>query len=127
MRVIGTGVDLVDIQRISSAIDKFGERFLSRIFTDNEVFYCQSMKYPARHLAARFAAKEAVSKALGTGIGNACGWKDIEVVRRESGSPDILLWGAGKGTAAGMGISDIHISLSHTDTHAVATAVASGE
>lgn len=126
MSVIGAGIDLVEIARIEGALQKFGSRFLSRVFTDGEIYYAQSMKEPARHLAARFAAKEAVSKALGTGIGSACGWKDIEILRMDNGMPRAVLHAAGKGTAAGLGVSRIHISLTHTDTHAAAVAVLEG-
>jgi len=77
MSVLGVGVDLVENVRIQHSLDRFGQRFLRRIFTAGEIEYCQSMKFPTRHFAARFAAKEAVSKAFGTGIGSAMGWKDI--------------------------------------------------
>ena len=77
MSVLGIGVDLVEVARIQHSLDRFGERFLHRVFTDGEIEYSTSMKFPARHLAARFAAKEAVSKAFGTGIGKAMGWREI--------------------------------------------------
>jgi holo-[acyl-carrier protein] synthase len=79
--------------RIDHSLERFGERFLQRVFTAGEIEYCQSMKFPARHFAARFAAKEAVSKAFGTGIGKAMGWKDIDVHRKESGEPFVRLVG----------------------------------
>ena len=75
MSVLGVGVDIIETERIERSLERFGERFLHRVFTDGEIAYCQSMKYPARHFAARFAAKEAVSKAFGTGIGKAMGWR----------------------------------------------------
>ncbi len=123
MSIIGTGIDLVAIARVEGALKKFGERFLTRVFTDSEVAYAQSMKFPARHLAARFAAKEAVSKALRTGIGSACGWKDIEIFRMDTDLPRAILHGAGKETASGLGVRRIHISLTHTKTHAAAVAI----
>src|ERR671916_760313 len=79
MSVLGIGVDIVETQRIEHSLERFGERFLHRVFTAGEIAYCRSMKFPARHFAARFAAKEAVSKAFGTGIGKAMGWRDIDV------------------------------------------------
>src|SRR6201982_1024554 len=93
MSVIGTGVDLVECARIQRSIDRFGDRFLRRVFADGEIEYSTSMKFPARHLAARFAAKEAVSKAFGTGIGKAMGWRDIDVQKKESGEPFLVLTG----------------------------------
>ncbi len=124
MKIVGSGVDLVELDRIEGVLNKFGDRFLDRVFTNHEIFYCQSMKDPIPHLAARFAAKEAVSKVLGTGIGSACGWKDVEILRLESGKPHVVLHGSGKGTAMGMGIQEMHISLSHTKAHAMAMALA---
>ena len=93
MSVIGTGVDLVECARIQRSIDRFGDRFLHRVFTDGEIEYSMSMKFPARHLAARFAAKEAVSKAFGTGIGKAMGWRDIDIQKKPSGEPFLVLSG----------------------------------
>ncbi len=120
MSVIGIGVDIVETARIQHSLDRFGERFLHRVFTQGEIDYCQSMKYPARHLAARFAAKEAASKAFGTGIGKAMGWRDIDVHREASGQPFIILAGGAKLLAAERGIT-VWTSLSHTEHHAVAT------
>src|SRR5256885_10893536 len=91
MSVIGTGVDLVECARIQRSIDRFGDRFLHRVFTDGEIEYSLSMKFPGRHLAARFAAKEAVSKAFGTGIGKAMGWRNIDIQKKPSGEPFIVL------------------------------------
>ncbi len=93
MSVIGTGVDLVECARIQHSIDRFGDRFLHRVFTDGEIEYSMSMKFPARHLAARFAAKEAVSKAFGTGIGKAMGWRNIDIQKKPSGEPFLVLSG----------------------------------
>ncbi|CAN5511295.1 holo-ACP synthase [soil metagenome] len=121
MSVLGIGVDIVETARIDHSLERFGERFLKRVFTAGEIEYCQSMKYPARHLAARFAAKEAVSKAFGTGIGKAMGWRDIDVRREGSGQPFVILEGGAKQLAAERGVAKAWISLSHTDHHAVAT------
>ena len=84
MSVIGIGIDLVDCARIQNSIERFGDRFLKRIFTEGEIAYSQSMKFPARHFAARFAAKEALSKAFGTGIGKSMGWRDLDVRKKKA-------------------------------------------
>ena len=123
MSVIGIGVDIVETARIDRSLERFGDRFLHRVFTAGEIEYCQSMKYPARHFAARFAAKEAASKAFGTGIGKAMGWRDIDVHRHDSGEPFVVLEGGAKELAASRNVSAVWISLSHTDQHAVATIV----
>ena len=123
MSVLGIGVDIVETTRIEHSLERFGERFLQRVFTAGEIEYCQSMKYPARHFAARFAAKEAVSKAFGTGIGKAMGWKDIDVHREGSGQPFVVLEGGAKQLAAERAVSAVWISLSHTDHNAAAMAV----
>ena len=126
MSVLGIGVDLVENARIQHSLDRFGERFLQRVFTAGEIEYSQSMKYPARHLAARFAAKEAVSKAFGTGIGHAMGWKDIDVRRKESGEPYLVLEGGAKKLADERKVSKVLITLSHTENHAMAAVVMEG-
>ncbi|PYI94147.1 MAG: hypothetical protein DME97_03860 [Verrucomicrobia bacterium] len=126
MSVLGIGVDLVENARIEHSLERFGERFLHRIFTAGEIEYSQSMKYPARHLAARFAAKEAVSKAFGTGIGKAMGWKDIDIHRKPSGEPFLVLEGGAKKLAEERSVSKVSISLSHTEHHAIAVIVVEG-
>jgi holo-[acyl-carrier protein] synthase len=126
MSVIGTGVDLVECSRIQNSIDRFGDRFLHRVFTDGEIEYSMSMKFPARHLAARFAAKEAVSKAFGTGIGKAMGWRDIDIQKRATGEPFLVLSGAAQELAKKRGITSALVTLSHTDHHAVACVVLEG-
>ena len=93
MSVLGIGIDLVENARIQHSIERFGERFLHRVFTAGEIAYCQSMKFPERHFAARFAAKEALSKAFGTGIGKAMSWKEIDVRNKPSGEPFVVLEG----------------------------------
>ena len=94
MNILGLGTDLVEVARIEQSIARHGERFLQRMFTENEIAYCAAMKTPAPFYAARFAAKEAVAKALGTGIGAACGWLDIEVRRKAGGEPFVVLHAA---------------------------------
>jgi holo-[acyl-carrier protein] synthase len=123
MSVIAIGVDLVECARIQNSIDRFGDRFLHRVFTDGEIEYSMSMKFPARHLAARFAAKEAVSKAFGTGIGKSMGWRDIDVRKKPSGEPYLVLGGGAEILAKERGVTNALITLSHSDQHAVATIV----
>ena len=122
-RVYAIGVDIVETARIASSIERFGDRFLRRVFTPAEQAYCSSMPFPARHYGARFAAKEAVSKAFGTGIGAHIGWQDIEVLRRDTGAPYIQLHGSAAAFAATHGIVEALISLSHSDHYSVANAL----
>jgi holo-[acyl-carrier protein] synthase len=126
MKVLGIGVDVVETARIESSIQRFGERFLNRVFLEGEIAYCRSMKFPDRHFAARFAAKEAVSKAFGTGIGSSMGWKDIEVVRKASGEPFVTLRGGALRLAEELGGAEVLVSLSHSDHYSVANAVLVG-
>jgi holo-[acyl-carrier protein] synthase len=126
MTVIGIGVDIIEVSRIRASLDRHGERFHRRICTDAESAYCLKMRDPAPFMAARFAAKEAVSKALGTGIGAQCSWLDIEVRRKASGEPFIVLHNAGAETAKRLGITRVMITLSHTENYAAAQAVAVG-
>src|SRR5213592_1524556 len=123
MAVVGIGVDLVECARIQHSLDRFGDKFLRRVFTDGEISYGTSMKFPARHLAARFAAKEAVSKAFGTGIGKSMGWHDIDVRKKPSGEPYLVLGGGAEELAKARGVTSALITLSHTDQHAVAVIV----
>jgi holo-[acyl-carrier protein] synthase len=127
MSVLGIGVDLVECARIEHSLERFGERFLHRVFTDGEIAYSNSMKFPARHLAARFAAKEAVSKAFGTGIGKAMGWRDIDVQKKESGEPFLVLTGGAQELGEKRGVGSALITLSHTDHHAMACVVLQSE
>lgn len=124
--ILGTGIDIVDVDRIRASHERFGERFLRRILHPAEIEYCLSHTKPAPHLAARFAAKEAISKAFGTGIGAALGWRDMEVGRKPSGEPFTILHGAGAGLLASRGARIVHLSLSHTGQHAVAVAILEG-
>ena len=124
MRIFGIGIDIVETSRIEESIGRFADRFLDRIYTKAEQAYCAKMKYPGRHYAARFAAKEAISKAFGTGIGAEVGWADLEILRQGTGEPFVLLHGAGKEFAAQNGITKIMVSLSHADHYAAANALA---
>lgn len=127
MSVLGLGVDIIEVARIRTAIQRHGERFHQRICLPSEAAYCLGMRDPAPFFAARFAAKEAVSKALGTGIGAQCGWLDIEVRRKASGEPFVVLHGAGAETAKRLGIARVLLSLSHTENYATAQAIAVSE
>lgn len=127
MSIVGTGIDLVDCARIESSIERFGERFLRRVFTEGEIAYSQSMKFPARHFAARFAAKEALSKAFGTGIGKAMGWRDLDVRKKESGEPYVVLSGGAEKMASERSVTKVWISLSHTDQTGMATIILESE
>ncbi|XHR27728.1 MAG: holo-ACP synthase [Chthoniobacteraceae bacterium] len=126
VEILGTGIDLVENARIAASIEKFGDRFLRRIFTEDEIAYCAAYPNPVPHYAARFAAKEAVSKAFGTGIGKALGWKEIEVWRNEVGAPFIRLLAGGLELANQRGVTQIHVSLTHTDAYAAANALLVG-
>jgi len=123
MSVLGIGIDLVECARIERSLDRFGEKFLRRIFTEGEIEYSMSMKFPARHLAARFAAKEAVSKAFGTGIGQAMGWRNIDVRKKKSGEPFLVFSGPAQELATKRGVTSALITLSHTEHHAMACVV----
>src|SRR5438067_602840 len=123
MKVLGIGVDVVETARIESSLEKFGERFLRRVFVEGEIAYCSAMPFAARHYAARFAAKEAVSKAFGTGIGAHIGWRDIEVRRKATGEPFIVLHGSAQEFARKLNVIETLVSLSHSDSYSVANAV----
>jgi holo-[acyl-carrier protein] synthase len=126
MSVLGIGVDLVECARIERSLERFGEKFLHRVFTDGEIAYSMSMKFPARHLAARFAAKEAVSKAFGTGIGKAMGWRNIDIKKKPSGEPFLVFSGPAQKLATERGVTVAFVTLSHTEHHAIACIVLDG-
>jgi holo-[acyl-carrier protein] synthase len=121
--ILGTGIDLIEVARIEESFARFGERFLGRILRPAEIAYCLRHAKPGPHLAARFAAKEAVSKAFGTGIGAQLGWQDIEVGKHESGEPFVILHDAGLRLLAARKGRLVHLSLTHTATLAAAVAV----
>src|SRR5438094_6768870 len=123
MNVLGIGVDVVEIARINASLEKFGDRFLHRVFTESEIAYCSTMPHAANHYAARFAAKEAISKAFGTGIGKHMGWRDIEVCRKDTGEPFIVLHGGALEFAKNLRAATPLISLSHSDNYSVANAL----
>ena len=118
--MLSTGVDIIEIPRIKKTLDRYGERFLKRIFTPDEIAYCRGR---SPNLAGRFAAKEATMKALGTGV-RGVGWKDIEVIRAESGAPSVKLHGRAMARAEMLKVSELSLSISHSREFAVAFVVA---
>jgi holo-[acyl-carrier protein] synthase len=117
---IGTGVDLIEIERISHSIERFGDRFLRRVYTDSEIAYCRRKRSSAESFAARFAAKEAGAKALGTGISRGVTWTEFEVKREPSGRPTLALTGRAEVLAKELGVKNISLSLTHTREMAMA-------
>ncbi len=125
-RVIAHGVDFVEIARLAEMIQQHEDRFLERCFTPEERAYAENRKRRDEHLAARFAAKEAVLKALGTGWRSGIAWTDVEVVLEPSGAPRIVLSGVAAETASKMGIAEMLVSLSHAGGFAMASVIAVG-
>lgn len=121
--IIGTGVDIVEISRIRQAANKWKDKFLDRVFTSGELNYSSGKKFIYQHLAARFAAKEAVLKAFGDSSINRMEWKEIEIINNKDGRPIVRLKGEAKRTMAKRGVYDIIVSLSHTKNYAVANAI----
>ena len=123
--VLGIGTDIIEIDRVQASIDRFGQRFIERIFTPGEIAYCQrKKKHAAESFAARFAAKEAAAKALGTGISRGISWKEIEVRREPGERPTLHLTGRASGRAAAMGARTLHLSLTHSQSFALAAVIA---
>lgn len=125
--IVGTGVDLAEIVRIRESVARFGDRFLSRIYTGRERAYCMRKKNFAESLAARFAAKEAGAKALGTGIARGVAWQEIEVTHLPGGRPTIVFYGRAAERAAKMGVTAVHLSISHSRDLAIAQVVLEGD
>jgi holo-[acyl-carrier protein] synthase len=123
MCVLGLGVDLVEVERVRAALVRFGDRFTAKILTPSERQYCEAQKYPEVHIAARFAAKEAISKCFGTGLGWHLGWHDIEIARSDLGAPEVFLSKNAEGLLRERAASKVLISMSHTKNCAVANAV----
>ena len=124
--ILGTGIDIIEVERIRASHEKFGERFTQRILLPAEIEYCLRHKNPAPFLAARFAAKEAISKAFGTGICAKLGWHDIEIVHQPKGRPTVKLHRRGKILLLEQGGKNVHVSLSHNGGQAAAMAVLEG-
>jgi holo-[acyl-carrier protein] synthase len=118
--IVGSGVDITEVPRIAASIARYGERFLRRIFTEAEIRYCDSKANKAERYAARFAAKEAALKAIGTGLSHGISWNDVEVTRTPGGRPTIAFHGAAAEFANKLGTKRAHLSLSHTKEHAIA-------
>ena len=124
MPIVSHGVDLVDVARIARMLDDHGEQFLNRCFTPKEQAYCLARKAAATHVAGRFAAKEAILKALGTGWRGQIMWTDMEILNDVAGKPELTLAGESAAIAERLGIKRWHISISHTDSHAIGSAIA---
>jgi holo-[acyl-carrier protein] synthase len=121
--ITGCGVDIVEISRISALAERHGDRFLKKLFTPAEIEYCRRFKNQGERYAARFAAKEAVFKALGTGWREGIRWLDVEVTHRPSGKPELVLRGRARELADGQGVTRMEISISHADHYAVAQVI----
>ena len=119
--LVGTGVDLIEVPRIARSIERFGDRFLTRVFTDAEIAYCRPKAAAAESFAARFAAKEAGAKALGTGIQHGVSWKEFEVRRLPGQRPTLHLSGRARAIAGQLRVARVSLSLTHTATLAMAT------
>ena len=122
--IFGIGIDIIEIDRIKKAVERSGERFLKRVFTAEEISYCEGKHYPFSSYAARFAAKEAVLKSMGTGVAGGAGFADVEVYLEPGGAPGIKLHSAAAAIANKKGIVKILISLSHDQSRAIAFAIA---
>lgn len=119
--IVGTGIDLTEIPRIQQSLDRYGQRFLNRVYTPAEQAYCLRKRKAAESLAARFAAKEAGAKALGTGISHGVSWLEIEVVREPSGRPTLVFHGRAAEFARRLAATRASLSLTHTDALAMAS------
>ena len=121
--IVGTGIDVVEVPRLAAAIERFGQRFLERIYTPGEIRYCEAKANRVERYAARFAAKEAAMKALGTGWNRGVRWRDIEVRRQPGGRPTLVFSGKAAEFAAGLGAAHAALSLTHTASEAIAQVI----
>jgi holo-[acyl-carrier protein] synthase len=121
--IVGTGIDIAEVPRIRQSIERFGQRFLQRIYTLGEMRYCDSKANRVERYAARFAAKEAAMKALGTGWSRGVRWVDVEVVRQKGGRPTIKLHGEAAKIADALGVKNISLSITHTADQAFAQVI----
>jgi holo-[acyl-carrier protein] synthase len=124
--ILGLGIDLTEISRIEATLQRYGDRFVRRIFTSEEEAYCRRRRVPAIHFAGRFAAKEAAMKALGTGHSHGVAWRDVEVVRR-GGPPQLRFHGGAAARFAAIGARSSLLTITHTDTLAMAQAMLFGD
>ena len=122
--IFGTGIDIIEVDRIKNSIQKYSDRFKKKIFTQKEIDYCHSQADPAKHFAARFTVKEAVLKCFGTGMTGGILWKDIEIDKLNSGQPVLNLHGNGKKLFNQLNLKHIHVSITHDKTYAAAQAIA---
>ncbi len=127
MDILGIGTDITECLRIARMIERHGELFLNRVYTPEEIRYCQSRKQATQHFTGRWAAKEAVLKALGTGWVRGISWRDIEIRNEPGGKPVVAVRGGAKEVVEKHGISKLLVTISHCHTHATACAVALGE
>ncbi len=121
--IVGVGIDIVDIGRMRRALERQGERFVSRVYTKGEQAYCRAHRDPVPYFAARFAVKEALFKALGTGWAQGITWHDAEVQKADSGAPRLALAGRAEEISKSLGTTNIHISLSHSEEAAIALVI----
>jgi holo-[acyl-carrier protein] synthase len=121
--IVGTGIDIAEVVRVRAARARFGERFETRVFTDDEIRYCRSKPNADERFAARFAAKEAALKALGTGWRGGIRWRDVEVRREPGGRPTVVFAGKAAEVASRLGATRASLSLSHTAEHAIASVI----
>ena len=121
--IVGTGIDIAEVPRIADAIKRYGQRFLNRVFTEGEMNYCESKANRSERYAARFAAKEAAMKALGTGWNHGVRWRDVEVCRAPGGRPTIVFHGEAAQVAARLKAAHVALSLSHTTEQAIAQVI----
>jgi len=121
--IVGTGIDIAEVPRIRRSIERFGDRFLQRVYTAGEIQYCDAKANRAERYAARFAAKEAAMKALGTGWNHGVRWRDCEVVRMPGGRPSLSFHGRAAEFAAQLGVRNAALSLSHTEEQAIAQVI----
>ena len=124
--IIGMGIDIAEVPRIRAVIESQKERFLRRVFTLDEVAYCEQFKNKYERYAGRFAVKEAAMKALGTGWSRGVRWVDMEVVRARGGRPTLALKGEAKKIAEGLGVKNIAVSITHTEEQAIAQVIFEG-
>jgi holo-[acyl-carrier protein] synthase len=125
-QIVGIGTDIIECLRIAQMIDRHGELFIRRVYTEHEIAYCSTKKAATQHYAGRWAAKEAVLKALGTGWVRGISWRDVEVRHKPGGAPTVALRGGAREALERSGITAMHISISHCRSHAVAYAIAEG-
>jgi holo-[acyl-carrier protein] synthase len=124
MNILGIGTDIVECLRIAQMIERHGELFIDRVYTVTEIEYCRSRKQATQHFAGRWAAKEAILKAIGTGWRRGISWRDIEVRNNEGGRPNVALCGGARDVVEQIGVGEVLVTISHCRSHATAFAIA---